>query len=68
VELAEARGVPLILINIVCDLSKNSERLCRRKGENGKTRLADVEILERIRRETRLVDRERALSCGKNVF
>ena len=44
----------MILINIVCDLSKNSERLCGRLGENGKTKLVDVEIWERIRRETRL--------------
>jgi hypothetical protein len=42
VDLAEGKGVPLVVVNIVCDLGTNSERLGsdeRRKEVGGKTKL-----------------------------
>jgi hypothetical protein len=73
VGLAEARGVPLVVVNIVCDLGSNSERLCsaeRKEGGSGKTKLVNVDVLARLRRETSVLDREQVMACGSggNVF
>lgn len=67
VDIAEARGVPLILFNIVCDLSTNGGRLCskERKEVGGKTKLVDINILEKLRRETLVLCREQAMACRK---
>lgn len=66
-DIAEARGVPLVVVNIVCDLGTNSRRLCskERKEVGGKTKLVDVDVLERLRRETSVLDREQAMACRK---
>jgi len=66
VDLAEASGIPLVMINIVCDLDTNRGRLCseeRKKG--GKAKLVDVDVLDRVRRETSLLGQEQAMTCGK---
>lgn len=69
-DLAEARGVPLVVINIVCDMDANRERVGGRKGMTAKTKLTDVDILEKIRRDTSLLSRELLMECGNggNVF
>lgn len=66
VDIAASRGVPLVVVNLVCDLGANSERLCSRKGTqgNGKAKLVDVDVLKRIRRATVLLDRERVWRWG----
>jgi hypothetical protein len=54
VDLANARGVPLIVMNVLCDLGTNTERLGsegrREVKENGKKKLVDIEVLKSIRR------------------
>jgi len=44
VDIAEARGVPLVVVNIMCDLGTNSGRLCgkERKEVGGKTKLMSI--------------------------
>jgi len=66
-DLAEARGVPLVVVNILCDFEINRGRLCcdGRREVVGKTRLVDVGVLERLRRETEVLRREMALACRK---
>jgi chloramphenicol 3-O-phosphotransferase len=68
VDLADARGVPLVVVNLVCDFSTNSERLrsTDRMGVNGKMKLVDPEILEKIRRETTILDQDQAMACKKS--
>lgn len=68
VELSEERGVPLVVVNIMCDLSTNGKRLCseERNKVHGKTKLVDIAILERLRRETSMLDREQAVALGKD--
>lgn len=67
VDLAEGKGVPLVVVNIVCDLASNSERLCsgERREVSGKTKLVKVDVLEKIRLETSLLDREQIMACKK---
>ncbi|KUJ10147.1 uncharacterized protein LY89DRAFT_270937 [Mollisia scopiformis] len=71
VDFAEAKGVPLVMFNIVCDLSANCGRLYseeRRKGAvGGKTKLVNIEVLEKIRQETSLLAREQVMACKKGV-
>jgi len=66
-DLAESRGVPLVFVNILCDFGVNSGRLGskERKEVGGKTKLVDISVLEKIRQETSLLDRQHALGCGK---
>jgi hypothetical protein len=68
IDLAEGKGVSLVVANIVCDLGTNSERLGsdeRRKEMGGKTKLVKLDVLETIRRETSLLDREQVMACKK---
>ena len=68
VDLAEGKGVPLVMVNIVCDLASNSERLGsdkRRKEVGGKTKLVKVDALETIRKETSLLTRDQVMACKK---
>jgi hypothetical protein len=73
VDLAEGRGVSLVVVNIHCDLGTNSGRLCskdRKQVVGGKTKLVDVDILKTIREQTSLLDREQVMGCekGGNIF
>jgi hypothetical protein len=73
VDLAEGKGVPLVMVNIVCDLGTNSERLGseeRGREVGGKTKLVNVDVLEIIRRQTSLLDREQVMACkkGGNIY
>jgi hypothetical protein len=68
VDLAEGKGVPLVVVNIMCDLGANSKRLGsdeRRKEVGGKTKLVKMDVLEKIRGETSLSDREQVMACKK---
>jgi hypothetical protein len=57
--LARGRGVPLILVNVLCDVEENKQRLgSDERKEGGKTKLIDGDVLEQIREEARLLDRE----------
>ncbi|TVY48791.1 hypothetical protein LOCC1_G001087 [Lachnellula occidentalis] len=57
VEIASARGIPLININITCDFATNRERLCcEERRHSGKSKLLDVEILTTLRQEHVLLD------------
>jgi hypothetical protein len=69
VDLADGKGVPLVMVNIVCDLRTNSERLGseeRKKEVDGKTKFVKVDVLETIRKQTSLLDREQVI-YGKNL-
>jgi hypothetical protein len=60
--------VPLVVVNIVCDLGTNSKRLGsneRRKEVGKKTKLVKVDVLETIRWEASLLDREQVMACKK---
>jgi hypothetical protein len=68
VELAEARKVPLVVINLVCDLKQNIERLCDEKRKHGRnTKLVDVGTLEKLRSETSLLGRKEVLACRDDI-
>jgi chloramphenicol 3-O-phosphotransferase len=65
-DIAEARGVPLVVVNIVCDVGTNRRRLCSSERKTGgKTKLIDVGILEKIRSEYTLLGKEQATECAK---
>jgi hypothetical protein len=66
VDLAKARSVPLVMVNIPCDLNESRKRLCGndRKKVGGKTKLVDGNVLEKIRRETLVLGREQAMIVG----
>jgi hypothetical protein len=67
-DLAEGKGVPLVIVNIMCDLGINSERLGsdkRRKEVGGKTKLVKLDVLEAIRWETSLLNPEQVMACKK---
>jgi hypothetical protein len=69
--IAEAKGVSLVMVNILCDAKTNGARLCsEERREGAKTKLIDVGVLETIRRERMLLDREHAVNCmrGGTVF
>ncbi|TVY13617.1 hypothetical protein LARI1_G008880 [Lachnellula arida] len=76
VEVALARGVPLISINVYCDEATNEQRLCseERRGVReggGKTKLVDKDVLAAMRREHVLLDAavhlERGETRGVNI-
>jgi hypothetical protein len=57
INLAEGRGVPLVVVNLVCDLESNKGRLrSEERKELGKTKLVDTGILEQVREETSILD------------
>lgn len=61
VDMADQKGVPLVVVNIVCDLEVNSKRLRsieRVEMVRGKTKLVDVEILQGIRGQNTLLNQE----------
>jgi hypothetical protein len=63
VGLAEARKVPLVVINLLCDLKENAKRLCDEKRKyGGNAKLVDVSTLEKIRSDTTLFGREQVLA------
>lgn len=69
VEMADQRGAPLAVVNVVCDLKANIKRLQsedRVEMVDGKTKLADSRILEKIRGQNTLLKKEEALRCGNS--
>ena len=62
---AKGRGVPLVFVNIVCDLDSNCKRVTERKETSKKIKLFDPDILKTTRRDTSLLTREQAFSCAK---
>jgi hypothetical protein len=64
--IARERGCGMVVVNVVCGEEENKMRLCSEervcKLGNGKGKLIDGKILERLRREYRLLDLER-LEC-----
>ncbi|TVY56068.1 hypothetical protein LCER1_G003705 [Lachnellula cervina] len=70
VEIALARGIQLININVSCDEATNKQRLCseerREVRENGgKMKLVDADVLATLRREHVLLDASAHLSGGE---
>jgi hypothetical protein len=58
----------LVVANIVYNLGTNSERLGsdeRTKEMGGKTKLVKLDVMEIIRRETSLLNREQVMACKK---
>lgn len=65
-DIAELREVLLVLVNVVCDPETKTSRLGSEKRRGGgKAKLVDGDVLEKIRSETRLLDRETVLDFGK---
>jgi hypothetical protein len=63
--VAESRGVPLILINVVCDGKTNAKRVCsveRMKEDN--TKMVDAGILEGLRRNHTLLGLSSVAEAG----
>lgn len=51
--------MPLIVVNVMCDLDANSGRLNNKdRREHGRTKLTEVRVLEKIRRDTSLISQE----------
>lgn len=59
--------MPLVVVNLMCDLYTNSARLCSddRKEVGGKTKLVDVDILEKVRGETSILSQGQVIASGK---
>lgn len=65
-DIADGRGIPLVMVNVVCDVETNSRRLANEERKEGvKTKLVDISVLETIRREMKLLDRRHAMKYGK---
>lgn len=66
VEVAEARHIPLVMVNVLCDEATNLSRLTSDERRHGsKTKLTDAIVAQTIRRETRLLTREQASKVGR---
>jgi len=65
-DIAKARRVPLVMVNLLCDMERNISRLeSEERQSNGKMKLVDRDVLEKIRQEASLLDRETIMKCGK---
>lgn len=57
--------MPLVFVNITCDLELNCERVVGREEMSGKGKLCDASILEAIRRDNKLLTREEVFACAR---
>jgi hypothetical protein len=64
-DFAKARAVPLVFVNMTCDLESNSKRVTGKKETCKTVKLFDAGPLEKIREETKLLTREEAVACAK---
>jgi len=54
------------MVNLLCDMERNISRLeSEERQSNGKMKLVDRDVLEKIRQEASLLDRETIMKCGK---
>jgi replication-associated recombination protein RarA len=65
-DIAKARRVPLVMVNLLCDMRSNIGRLeSEERKSNGEMKLVDKDVLEKIRQEASLLHRETVMKCVK---
>ena len=70
-DIAKSRRVPLVMVNLLCGIETNIRRIeSEERKANGKTKLVDSDLLEKIRQEGSLLDWETIMRCrkGEEVF
>lgn len=66
-ELARARGVPLYSFTITCDESVNARRMMSEERAHWKSKLVDGSVLEKLRKDFRLLDPHEIDIKGRGV-
>jgi hypothetical protein len=65
-DVAKSRRVPLVMVNLLCDMGTNISRLeSEGRKSDGRMKLVEKDVLEKIRQEASLLDREIIMKCGK---
>jgi len=68
-ELAQARRVALVVVNMICDLEENMKRLSDEKRKHGgKSKVGDIGALEEMRSKNDVFTREKVFACTKDKY